>query len=283
MKYIKPYLKAFGAGVCFIAYSIPIFAQTDESILVALNSLDWKEGPTTAKVGHVARQEVDSGYKFLEAADARKFKELGRNPSSSSDVGVIVSGNWWACYSYDDIGYVSDDEKGSLDSEAILTSLKEGTKEGNAERRRRGWPELTILGWAQEPHYDESTHNLEWATKISSSDSDGICVNYNTRILGREGVMSVTLVCEPDELSSALPEFKHALRGFSYNAGKRYAEYRKGDRAAEIGLSALILGGAGAAAAKTGAFKWLWKGIVVVVIAIGGFLKKIFGGGRKEQ
>ena len=277
MKFIKPYLKAF-AYVGLVTYASPIFAQSEESPFA---TLEWKKGPTTAKVGYVASQKVDSGCMFLEAADARKFLELNQNPSSSSDVGVIVSGNWWASYSYDDIGYVSDDEKGSLDSDAILTSLKEGTKQGNAERRRRGWSELTVLGWAREPHYDESTHNLEWATKISSSD--GICVNYNTRILGRGGVMRVTLVCEPNELSSVLPEFKSALRGFSYNVGKRYAEYRKGDRTAEIGLSALILGGEGAAAVKTGAFNWLWKGIVVVALAIGGFLKKIFGGGKKDQ
>ena len=278
MKFIKPYLKAFGACVSLVICINPIFAQSEED---ALASLDWKMGPTTANVGYVASQEVDSGCMFLEAADARKFLELCKNPSSSFDVGVIVSEKWWAKYSYADIGYVSDDEKESLDSEAILASLKEGTKQGNVERRSRGWPELTILGWAREPHYDESTHNLEWATKVSSSD--GICVNYNTRILGREGVMSVTLVCEPDELYSVLPEFKSALQGFSYNVGKRYAEYRKGDRAAEIGLSALILGGAGAAAVKTGAFKWLWKGIVVVALAIGGFLKKLFGGGQKDQ
>ena len=95
--------------------------------------------------------------------------------------------------------------------------------------------------------------------------------------------MSVTLVCEPDKLSSVLPEFKSALRGFDYNAGNRYAEYRKGDRTAEIGLSALILGGAGAAAAKTGAFKWLWKGIVAIALAVGGLFKKIFGKGGEGQ
>lgn len=279
MKFIKPYLKAFAVCVCLVTN--PIFAQSEESRLAELKALDWKEGPTTAKVGYVASQKVESGCMFLEAADARKFLELNENPSSSSDIGVIMSDKWWASYSYDDIGYVSDDEKGSLDSDAILASLKKGTEQGNAERRRRGWPELTVLGWARKPHYDEVSHNLEWAMKISSRD--GICVNYNTRILGRGGVMRVTLVCDPDELTSALPEFKSALRGFSYNAGNRYAEYRRGDRTAEIGLSALILGGAGAAAVKTGAFKWLWKGIVVVALAIGGFLKKLLGGGKKDQ
>ena len=267
-----------------VACMNPLSAQQEEDQSEnPFVALDWKKGPTTAKVGHVASQEIKEGCLFLEAAEARKFLELNQNPSSSSDVGVLMSPseNWWAAYSYDDIGYVSDDEKGTLDSDAILASLKEGIKKGNAERRRRGWSELTIIGWAQEPHYDELTHNLEWATKISSKD--GLCVNYNTRILGRGGVMSVTLVCDPAKLSSVLPDFKSALKGFSYNAGNRYSEYRSGDRTAEIGLSALIVGGATAAAVKTGAFKWLWKGLVAVALAIGAFFKKIFGRGKKED
>ena len=278
---MKSCQKTFGVCVCLILGMSPLFAQSEEDGVDALAALDWKKGPTTAKVGYVASQKVGSDCAFLEAADARKFLELNHNPASSSDVGVIVSEKWWASYSYDDLGFVSDDEKGSLVSDAILASLKKGTEQGNVERRRRGWSELTVVGWARTPHYDEISHNLEWAIKLSSTE--GICVNYNTRILGRGGVMRVTLVCNPEELSEVLPKFKSALQGFSYNAGSRYTEYRKGDRMAEIGLSALILGGAGAVAVKTGAFKWLWKGIVVVVLAIGGFLKKLFGGGSKDQ
>lgn len=255
-------------------------AQTEGNPFDALN---WKRGPTTARVGQVASQTIGEGVLFLEAADARKFLELNQNPASESDIGIMVApeSDWWARYSYSDIGYVSDNEKGSLDSGAILQSLKEGTSKGNVERRRRGWPELTVLGWAREPHYDEKTHNLEWATRLSYSD--GVSVNYNTRILGRGGVMSVVLVCPPERLDAVLPEFKAALRGFGYTAGNRYSEYRKGDRAAEVGLSALIVGGAAAAAVKTGAFKWLWKGLVFVLLALGGFLKKLAGGGKKGQ
>lgn len=274
---MKLWLKVLGANLLVLICMCSAMAQSDENPFA---DLDWKKGPTTARVGNIAEQRVGSGYMFLEASDARKFMELNQNPSSESDVGVIVAEDWWACYSYADIGYVSDEEKESLDSDAILHSLKEGSKAGNAERRRRGWSELTLLGWAREPHYDSRTHNLEWATRLSSDN--GIVVNYNTRILGRGGVMSVTLACDPDKLDDVLPQFKSALRGFSYTSGNRYLEYRKGDRTAEVGLSALILGGAAAAAAKTGAFKWLWKGIVVVALAIGGFLKKIFGG-KKDQ
>lgn len=95
--------------------------------------------------------------------------------------------------------------------------------------------------------------------------------------------MSVMLVCDPEELPTVLPRFKSALKGFDYTAGNRYSEFRAGDHVAEIGLSALIVGGAAAAAVKTGAFKWIWKGLVLIAVAIGGFFKKLFGKGKKSQ
>ena len=257
-----------------------VFAQSEEDPFA---ELDWKTGPTTARVGPVASQKVEEGYVFLEDAGTRKFLELNENPSSKSDVGVIAPDDlsWFAVYSWDPIGYVRDNEKESLDGDAILEALRKGSEQNNAERRRRGWEEMTLLGWAREPHYDETTHNLEWATKFSSSH--GTVVNYNTRILGRGGVMRAILVCDPEELSDVLPKFKSALKGFGYTAGNRYSEFRAGDHIAEIGLSALIVGGATAAAVKTGAFKWLWKGIVVIAAAIGGLFKKIFGRGKRDQ
>ena len=277
---MKLWSKLMGANLLVSVCMCSVFAQSDENPIAAL---DWKKGPTTVRIAGVAKQDVGNGYLFLEADDAKKFMELSQNPDSNVD-GVILyaqdNASWFAFYSYDGIGYVKDDEKGSLDSDAILESIRAGTEQANVERRRRGWSEMKVLGWARKPHYDESTHNLEWAIKGASDE--GTVVNYNTRFLGRGGVMSVTLVCSTDQLSSVLPEFKSALQGFSYTSGNRYFEYRKGDRTAEVGLSALILGGAAAAAAKTGAFKWLWKGIVVVALAIGGFLKKIFGG-KKDQ
>ena len=133
---------------------------------------------------------------------------------------------------------------------------------------------MTILGWEQPPHYNETTHNLEWAIK-GESEGEAV-INYNTRLLGRGGVMKVTLVTDPSILSATLPDFKNVLGTFGFKQGQKYAEFRKGDKIAEYGLSALIVGGATAVAVKSGMFKWLWKLIVVGFIAVSGFIKKLF-------
>ena len=226
MKRILPFVLA--------ACTSPLFAQSEKNPLA---ELDWKFGPTTAKVGSVASQRVEDGYAFLEAPEVRKFDELIQEPYLESEVAVIAPDDlsWFAVYSWDPIGYVKDGEKGSLDSRAIFEAIREGTAEGNAERRRHGWPELKLVGWSREPHYDETTHNLEWALLFDSEGERS--VNYNTRILGRGGVMSVMLVCRPEDLIAArkISETIHISDELlSYIADIVIATRKRGDIAAGV-------------------------------------------------
>jgi uncharacterized membrane-anchored protein len=158
----------------------------------------------------------------------------------------------------------------------MLKSIREGTEAGNVERRKKGWPEMTILGWETEPRFNDTTKNLEWA--IRGESQGHAVVNHNTRLLGREGVMRVTLVADPALLDVAMPQFQTLMTGFDYKSGHKYAEFKKGDKMAKYGLSALVVGGAAAVAAKAGVFKWLWKVLVFGGIAVAGVVKKFFGG-----
>ena len=178
-------------------------------------------------------------------------------------------------FEFDDVGYIKDDDKDSLDADAMLASIRKGTEIGNKEREKRGWPTMTILGWEKEPYYDEESHNLEWAIR-GSSEGD-VVVNYNTRLLGRGGVMRVTLVADPETLTATIPKFKDLLAGYAFKPGQRYAEFRQGDKVAQYGLAALIVGGASAVAVKSGLLKYLWKILIVGFVAISAFVKKVFG------
>lgn len=241
-------------------------------------SVRWQEGPSIANLGSIAELRVPAGYVFAGGNDTRIIMEAIQNPTSGDELGFIAPAGleWFVVYEFDDVGYIRDDEKNSLDADAMLESIKKGTEAGNAERRRRGWPTMTVLGWEQKPRYNETTHNLEWAIRATSEGN--LVVNYNTRLLGRGGVMVVTLVCDPEALSQTLPPFKNVLAGYQFSKGHKYAEFRQGDKMAQYGLSALVVGGATAVAVKTGAAKWLWKLLVVVFVAIGGFFKKLFSG-----
>ena len=239
-------------------------------------NVTWQKGPSVGQLGINAEVKIPEGYIFANARDTRTLMEATKNPISNTELGFVARANedWFVVFEFDDDGYVKDDEKTTLDADALLKSIKEGTEEANKERVRRGWPTLTTLGWETPPRYNETTHNLEWATRAESEGT--MVINHNTRLLGRGGVMRVTLVTDPETLAVTLPQFKQMLEGFQFKEGHRYAEFRAGDKTAAYGLTGLIVAGGAAAAVKTGAFKWLWKVLVAAAVGVSALIKKLF-------
>jgi len=222
-----------------------------------IKKLGWQVGPSVGKVARRASLAIPANHGFLAAADTSKFLTLLKN-LPQQDSYTIAPGDlhWFAVFDFDPVGYIKDDEK--VDADAVLKVLKEGNVRGNEERRRRGYPVVHLEGWFVAPHYDETTKRLEWATKLKGESGD-VSVNYKIRLLGRAGVMSAVLVSDPDSLEKDIRSFRAVLDGFSFDSGERYAEYRTGDKVAEYGLAGLIVGGAAAAAAKSGFFKVIGK------------------------
>ena len=238
-------------------------------------NVKWQKGPSTGNLGDVAEVQVPAGYVFAGANDTKTIMEANHNPVSGRELGFLspAGEGWFAVFEFDDVGFVRDDEKNSLDANALLESIKTGTAEANKERERRGWSTMTIVGWEQPPRYDAATHNLEWAIR-GTTDGQPV-INYNTRLLGRRGVMEVTLVMDPSEMSETLPKFKTMLAGFGFGQGQKYGEFRQGDKIAQYGLTGLIVGGTSAVLVKTGVFKWLWKLIVAGAVGISAFFRKV--------
>lgn len=236
----------------------------------------WSKGPAAGPLGGQSTIQVPAGFRFTEAAGTRSMMEQMENPTSGNELGMVGPDDleWFVVFEFDDVGYVKDDEKDKLDADAMLNSIKESNKAGNAERRRRGWGTIEVVGWAQPPTYDPETNNLTWATRARDEQGHE-SINYNTRLLGRHGVMEVTLVCGPDEYQAALPAFKKLLQTHEFNQGQRYAEFRQGDKIAQYGLTALIAGGAAAVALKTGVLQKFWKLIAFGVLAIGAAIAKV--------
>jgi uncharacterized membrane-anchored protein len=245
-----------------------------------LGKLNWVEGATKVSVVGDSSLEVPEGFVFLDQADTRKFLELNENLSDGSEVMIAPETLAWSAYiSFADDGYVKDDEK--IDADELLETMQENTKAANKERRRRGWAEMEILGWAVPPAYNASTKRLEWATRLRSGS--GEVVNFFTKILGRKGHTTVILVAAPEDLTTSQVALNKVLTGYSFNPGSRYAEYVPGDKVAEYGLAALVLGGAAAVATKKGFWAAIgaflaatWKLLVAALVAAGAFIRKLF-------
>jgi uncharacterized membrane-anchored protein len=259
------------------------FAQDNSEYNEELKKLEWQNGPTEATVAEKALIKVPKDYVFLNDQNTRRFLELNGNPPKDNHYLIAPKSlKWFAVFSFNPSGYVKDDE--IIDPDAILKSLKDSDGPSNEERTRLGMKPLYTDGWQVIPHYDLDSKRLEWGARLRSDNEEKI-VNYTSRLLGRTGVMSAVLVSDPINLESDIKDFKRILKNFSYSSGESYTEFKTGDKVAEYGLAALILGGAAAVATKkgfwavlAGFFAAFWKllaGIAVAAVAgLGSLFKK---------
>lgn len=249
-------------------------------------SIQWQEGPDTARIGSESQIAVPENCQFTGATGARSFMLATENPPSGSELGVLVCSaseeapSWFVVFSFDGSGYVKDTDAGDLDADAILASMREAQAEGNKERVARGWAPLTLTRWVRAPYYDPRTHNLTWSSEVS--DGTGASVNHSVRLLGRGGVMNADLVIDPAEFEANIPAFDQIVASHAFLPGRRYSEWREGDKLAGYGLTALVAGGAGVIAAKSGLLGKLIKVIVVAVVGVGAWLRRLFTGKKND-
>jgi uncharacterized membrane-anchored protein len=280
-------------------------AQTPQNTAHPANPIHWVQGPLTARLGDNAEIAVPKDFVFTDGEGARKAMVQLHNPTSGEEVGLLApkgeNETWFVLFEFHPVGFVKDDEKASLDADKILKSIQEGTEQENEFRKKNGWAAFHITGWYTPPFYDQQTHNVTWAVNGAEDQGANPAVNYSVRILGRRGTMNVDLVIDPKDMSRVEPGFKSIMAGFHYTGGSRYADFTPGDKLAGYGLTALIAGGAGAIAVKTGLlakfwklivtlFAAMWKFILIAFAAVSAYLKRIwariksmFSGGKNQE
>jgi uncharacterized membrane-anchored protein len=260
-------------------------------------SLKWQTGTITLKDG-LAKINLTDDFRFLDSADARKvLHQMWGNPDDPDLLGMIFpkdkgpldDNSWATTINYEESGYVKDDEAGKINYDDLLKKMQASAKEANPEREKQGYPSIDLVGWAEPPHYDKTNHKLYWAKDLKFGGETGDTLNYDIRILGRRGVLVLGIISSMQDFPAVDQKAPEILSMVDFQAGNTYAEFDpKVDKIAEYGLTALIGGGALAAAAKLGLFaalfKWIvagaaamWKVIAVGIAAAGASLKKLFG------
>lgn len=249
-------------------------ASNDQS---KMDQIVWTGPGAIGRLGSIATLKVPEGCRFTDGDGSRIFAEEVQNLPNPQAIGLLVCrlstdtsdapAYWFAEYTYSADGYIKDAASEKLDADAILEVVREGTAKGNEERRARGWSTMEVLGWQRTPFYDPRTNNATWAIIGRSSDDNTQAINHRVRLLGRRGVLAINMIAGPTEYATAVADLDRAVATTEYVPGEKYSEFQEGDKIAEYGLTALIAGGAGAAAAKLGLFGKLWK--FAVALAVG--------------
>lgn len=243
--------------------------------------------------------DLGTAYDFYSKEDAQKILvQIWSNPpqAAANVLGLVMpagatplSDSWGAVVTYEDTGFVSDEDAADVDYNELLGQMREGEAERNEERKKQGYTGIHLAGWAEQPRYDAATHSVVWAQDLTFDDTPTHTLNYDVRTLGRKGVLSINFISS----MAQLPSIRQAARAFTAHAtfdqGARYADYDASvDKKAEYGVAGLIAAGVGVAAAKKlGLLAILLKFLkpfLLICVAAFAFLRKrvmaLFG--RKE-
>jgi uncharacterized membrane-anchored protein len=163
----------------------------------------------------------------------------------------------------------------------MMKQMKQDSEADNREREKEGYEPATLVGWATKPRYEAATHKLYWARELSFASADEHTLNYDIRVLGREGVLSFNAVADMTRLADIEGRMKEVMSFADFRTGQRYADYKpSSDRTAAYGIGALV---AGKVAAKAGFFKLIFaalvagkKFVLLVLAGVAGVVAKLF-------
>lgn len=274
--------------------------EQETAIQAFLDQLDRKTGTIILPQGNIVLT-IPDGYYYLDEEDARAVlvDAWGNLPTITTN-GMIFPAeytpldmeSWGVNLEFEKIGYVSDKDATKINYTKLLKDMQAGTDDANSYRERMGHPTVELIGWAASPRYDAETHRLYWAKELSFSDSPSHTLNYDMRVLGRHGVLSMNFISDMSQLNEVEAAAADILAMPSFKEGSRYEDYDSTiDPSSSIGIAGLVAGGTAAAViAKKGGLAFLLiflkKGAVFILVAlaaIGRFIMGIFGGGRKDQ
>ena len=205
---------------------------------------------------------------------------------------TVLDNSWGAVITWNDSGYVTDDDAATANYDKVLDDIRAGEADDNAERQKQGYPGMHIVGWAQPPSYDKAQHSLIWARDFKIDGASADSLNYDVRVLGRKGVLSMNMLWDMPHL----PEVRAAAADFgkvaTFNAGSTYGEFNSStDKAAGYGLAGLVAAGVGVAVAKklgllAVLLLFLKKGFVLLLVPLAAGwkrIKRLFGRGGDDD
>jgi uncharacterized membrane-anchored protein len=273
--------------------------QIPPEVIKLLKGLKYQQGDIDLQ-GGLAKLTVPKEFNFLGSDDAETVlvKLWGNPPSDTKPLGLLIpagmtplsSNVWVVTIDYSADGFVKDDDAAKINYGDLLKQMQKGLADDNTERHKKGYPTITLVGWAAPPRYDAATHKLYWAKDLKFEGETNDTLNYSIRMLGRKGVLELNAIAGIDQLGEIDSQIPQILGMVDYKEGNRYADFDpKTDKVATYGIAALVAGGVLAVAAKAGFFKLLlvslaagWKFILIGAAAVVAFFKKLFKRGNNS-
>jgi len=273
-----------------IATEVKSYLKFADSVEKAMK---YQTGTIALKGGN-ASLNVPAGFKFLDAEQSQfVLHKVWSNPERTDVLGMIfpekstpfTDSSYAFIVSFDDMGFVKDDDAKDINYDDMLKDIQKDEIAENKQRATEGYPAIHMTGWAQKPFYDDKRKVLHWAKDLTFSDNEDHTLNYDVRVLGRKGVLSLNAVASINELPLVKKDIDKVLAMASFTDGNKYADFNSNtDKIAVYTIGGLV---AGKVLAKVGFWALIAKfGKVIVaaiVAAFYGVRKWLTGRGKPEE
>jgi len=257
------------------------------------SSFKYQYGKISLENG-IAEIDIPKGYKFLNAEQSKYvLSDLWGNPPSEvlgllfpEEISPISDDFTYAVeITYSNEGYIDDEDAKDLDYDDLLEEMQDDTNAANPERKKLGYPEIDLVGWASKPFYNDKNKKLHWAKELSFEGEELNTLNYNIRVLGRKGYLNLNAIGTINVLPKFNNDVDEILNSVHFTVGNKYSDFNPDiDEVAAYGIGGLI---AGKLLAKAGFFALLlkfWKFIAIGVVGLFSvFKKRIFGSKESEE
>ena len=289
--------KLYISVILFFGFILTLSGQTTDTTTTYTvgdsleDALQYQTGTIELKNG-LGTVRIPPGFQFLNGTDSRMvLRDFWGNPDDVSVLGMIIPAgkgvvrddSWAFIVTYDEIGFVEDDDAEDIDYEELLEIMKEEMVEGNEERVKAGYEKIGLIGWATPPSYNADKKILFWAKELKFGDAPENTLNYNVRILGRKGVLVLNAVGNMSQFKEINAQVPKVLDIVTFKKGNTYADFNPDvDEVAAWTIGGLV---AGKVLAKVGILAFFGKFLKVIIVAIvagaGALWKWIKG--RKEE
>ena len=283
-------------------FSTMVMAKGDkDSVAIALakqiklmdsieSAMHYETGVINISNG-IIKLNVPAGFKYLNADQSNYvLTDVWGNPPQTGILGMLFPANsspltehsYAFILTYDPSGFVKDDDADKINYDDMLKEIQKDEVEENKTRAAQGYAAINMVGWASKPFYDKTNKVLHWAKNLHFADQDVNTLNYEVRILGRKGILSMNAVATLNELDSVKKDIDKVLAIPSFTDGNAYKDFdSKTDNVAAWTIGGLV---AGKVLLKVGFwgmivkfFAVAWKFILIGLAAIGGAIKKFMG------
>ena len=281
--------------IFFIIFFLFFFSHSQALEKKLLNDDEWEKKASTLNWKNLDEKEH---YAFIKKANAEvlildneiyldNFKDINQlswwahgHGVKNSSVMHIRGIGYDIFLEYRDDGYVKLDDWKNVNSNNLLSELREITKANAIYLKEKNLDYVNKIDWIFKPTLNKENKSVSYSYKVDWNSGQQSMESKNL-ILGKKGYLESAFVVEYKEdidLEYESDFSKDFVNGVIFKEGFKHSDYKPGDKIAAAGIGGLVAGSLGIKAlAKTGVLAKLLK-FWWILLAPLAFLGKFLSG-----